>query len=196
MPGPEITALLLDATAATALPRSAADQIFAAAYEELHSIAVREMRKERAGHTLQPTALLNEAYIKLVDASRVRWQNRAHFFGIAAHAMRQVLIDHARKSAAAKRGRGWKRVMITVSGLYADDHEVNAVDLELLLARLAGLHPRMARVVELRVFGGLSGAEIAFVLGVSRKTIVDDWRVATLWLRAELSGESAEDPDP
>lgn len=192
MPDPEITALLLSASGGQPLPRTAADRIFELAYEELRSIAEREMRRERTGHTLQPTALLNEAYLKLVDPSCIRWQNRAHFFGVAAQAMRQVLIDYARRRNAAKRGQGWKRVTLVESDLPAPDPEVDTMDLERALTKLAGLHPRMARVVELRVFGGLAGAEIAFALGVSRKTIVDDWRVAAMWLRSELAG--AEPP--
>lgn len=170
------------------LERSAADRIFAIAYGELRAIARREMSKERSGHTLQPTALLNEAYLRLVDATRVEWRSKTHFFGIAVHAMRQVLIDHARRRGAAKRGKGWRRVMVEDAGLLAADHENEAVDIEMLLDRLGRLHPRMARVVELRVFGGLTGEEIALVLGVSRKTIVDDWRVASLWLRAAMGG--------
>ncbi|MFB3907374.1 MAG: sigma-70 family RNA polymerase sigma factor [Candidatus Eisenbacteria bacterium] len=196
MPEREITALLLATAQGDPLPRSAADRIFSVAYEELRRLAQREMRRERSGHTLQPTALLNEAYLRLVDHSQIRWQNRAHFFGIASHAMRQVLIDHARRRGTAKRGGAWQRVSLTGSPIPVRDGEIDAIDMERALERLASLHPRMARVVELRVFSGMTGKEIAFLLGVSRKTVVDDWRVASMWLRAELAGlESGEETD-
>jgi RNA polymerase sigma factor (TIGR02999 family) len=187
MPNPEITALLRAADANEPLSRPAADRIFALAYEELRVVAEREMRRERGGHTLQPTALLNEAYLRLIDPASIRWENRAHFFGVAAKAMRQVLIDHARRHNAMKRGGGWRRATITASDLPAEHNEIDTVDMERALGKLGELHPRMARVVELRVFGGLTGEEIALVLGVSRKTVGDDWRVASMWLRAEFS---------
>ncbi len=189
MPNPEITALLREAARDEPLPRSAADRIFSLAYEELRIMAEREMRRERVGHTLQPTALLNEAYLRLIDPASMRWENRAHFFGVAAQAMRQVLIDYARRRGAIKRGRGWRRVTVTASDLPAQNQEIDTVDLDRALSKLAGLHPRMSRVVELRVFGGLTGEEIALALGVSRKTVVDDWRVASMWLRSEFAGD-------
>jgi RNA polymerase sigma factor (TIGR02999 family) len=191
MPDPEISLLLSRAAAGNLLPRLAADRIFTAAYDELHAIAEREMQHERVDHTLQPTALLNEAYQRIVgsDVSQLPWENRAHFFGIAAQAMRQVLIDHARRRGTAKRGAGWTRLSVSDCEIASPDAGIDAIDLDRVLAKLTELHPRMARVVELRVFGGLSGREIALALGVSRKTIVEDWRVAVLWLRAELAGE-------
>ena len=147
------------------------------------------MRNEREDHTLQPTALLNEAYIRLVDQSCVDWRNRAHFFGIAARAMRQVLIEHARQKSTAKRGGQWTRIEVSDEAMLTSQPHLDLVDLDEALAKLAQKSERMAQVVELRVFGGLTGEEIATVLDVSRKTVVGDWRVAQMWMRAELAGE-------
>lgn len=186
----DITRILQAGAQSGRVSRSDADRIFAAAYDELRDLADREMRRERGDHTLQPTALLNEAYLRLVDRSHVSWENRAHFFGIAARAMRQVLIDHARGRGTAKRGGGWERVALSDRALFSEDRELDAVELDQALGRLASRSPRMATVVELKVLGGLSGREIALALGVSRTTVVDDWRVAAMWLRAEFAGHS------
>ncbi len=188
MPDLEITQLLHAASGGEPLPRPAVDRIFAAAYRELRASAGRAMRRERSDHTLQPTELINEVYLRLAGETPERWQDRAHFFGIASRAMRQVLVDHARRRCAQKRGAGRVAISLEDAGIGAGDAGIDLVDLERSLQRLARLHPRMARVVELRVFGGLSGEEISLVAGVSRKTVVDDWRVAVLWLRDELSG--------
>ena len=190
MPETDITRVLSQAVESGVLTRDAADRVFAVAYRELRRLAEREMGGERADHTLQPTALVNEAYIRIVDRSRVGWESRAHFFGIAARAMRQVLIDHARARAAAKRGGGWARVSLSDHSLFADDRAIDAVELDQALSRLAERSGRMATVVELRVLAGLTGQEIAQAIGVSRKTVVDDWRLAAMWLRAELAGDT------
>jgi len=171
------------------MDRESADHVFAAAYQELKSMAARRMQEERDGHTLQPTALLNEAYLRLVDPTEIRWQNRSHFFAVAARAMRQVLIDHARRRDAAKRGGGWERVVLEETGANWADRPLEAMELESALQRLAEHHERMAHVVELRVFGGMTGREIAAVLGVSRKTAAADWRFASMWLRSEFAGD-------
>jgi len=148
------------------------------------------MRRERKDHTLQPTALVNEAYLRLVDGSAVEWENRAHFFGIAARAMRQILIEHARRRSRAKRGGGWQRV--TLDGLQITAaSDVELLDLEEALQQLEKNDERMARVVELRVFGGLKVDEVAHVLGISRRTVHEDWRVARLWLAHQLDGDNA-----
>ncbi len=174
------------------LSRDDADRVFAASYDALRAIAANRIRGEREDHTLQPTALLNEAYLRLIDPTEIQWNDRAHFFAIAARAMRQVLIDHARKHGAEKRGGSRQRVLIEEDALASPGRDLDTVELEDALSKLAARHARMARVVELRVFGGLTGAEIGAELGVSRKTVADDWRVAAMWLRAELAGDGAE----
>jgi RNA polymerase sigma-70 factor, ECF subfamily len=155
-------------------------------YNELHRLAGAYMRREHAGHTLQTTALVNEAYIRLVDSSRVRWQNRAHFFAIAAQLMRRVLVDSARSRGYQKRGGAWKKVTLA-DGLGAAanlDSDLPAIDEA--IEELAKLDARKARVVELRFFGGLSLEETAEALRVSTDTIGRDWRAAKAWLKREL----------
>jgi RNA polymerase sigma factor (TIGR02999 family) len=183
----EITQILLDLHADKVDHRSVVNSLFDAVYAELHRLATDLMRRERSDHTLQSTALVHEAYIRLVDDSRIEWQNRAHFFGTAARAMRQILVDHARGRLAAKRGGAQKRVTLDESLGLATVPDVEILDLEQALVSLAEMHPRSAQVVELRVFGGLKVTEIAHVLGLSRQTIHDDWRVAKLWLCRELA---------
>jgi RNA polymerase sigma factor (TIGR02999 family) len=183
----EITQILLSLDADHIDHRKAADQLFEVAYTELRRLASDLMRGERPDHTLQSAALVNEAYLRLVDDKRVKWQNRAHFFGIAARAMRQVLVDHARRRGAAKRGGGWRKVTLDDAlGLEAAS-DVEILHIEDALNRLAGMHERMARIVELRIFGGLKIVEIAHVIGLSRQTVHDDWRVAKMWINRELA---------
>jgi len=188
----EFTKTLLAVQAGNLGRSTAARRAFGSVYEELREIASRLMRAERLDHTLRPTALVHEAYCRLVDQSRVTWENRAHFFGIAARAMRQILVEHARARAAAKRGGGWNRVTLDDHlGMIADS-ALEVIDLDEALTRLAEMDERMARVVELRVFGGLTGEETAHVLGVTRRTVQRDWRMAKMWLAREF----AEDNDP
>lgn len=190
MNDPDITQILADSDDA-GLSRESADRVFAAAYDELKAMAANRMRGEPVDHTLQPTALLNEAYVRLVDPTRIGWRNRSQFFAVAARAMRQVLVDHARRRRAAKRGGGWERVLLDdVSGGFGGG-EIELIDLDEAFEKLSARHERMARVAELRVLAGLTGREIADVLGVSRKTVVEDWRFASMWLRAELGGDDA-----
>ena len=159
-------------------------------HDELRRVAGGLMRRERADHTLQPTALVHEAYLRLVDETAVAWENRAHFFGVAARAMRQILIEHARRRGAAKRGGGWQR--LTLDGLQiAAASDVEVLELEEALQQLEKMDERMARVVELRLFGGLKVDEVARVLGISRRTVYVDWRVARLWLVHQLAGDGA-----
>lgn len=191
MPDKDLTQSLADATQDPETHEGEIARIFSTVYDELRALAGRQMSLERADHTLQPTALVNEAYLRLVDNSRLGWESRAHFFGIAARAMRQVLIDHARRRNSAKRGGGWERLRLDTRELTSGDDGVSAVDLERTLGQLRELHRRSADVVELRVFAGLSGAEIAGLLGVSRKTVVGDWRFACMWLGSALSDEGA-----
>ena len=156
-------------------------------YGELRRLAAGYLRRERAGHTLQPTALVHEAYLRLVDQSQVRWQNRAHFLGVAAQMMRRILVDHARGQQAEKRGGDFQKLSldenIDVSGERASD----LVALDEALERLAELDPQKSRVVELRFFGGLSVEETAEVLGVSAPTVKRQWRMAKAWLYGQVS---------
>lgn len=154
---------------------------------ELRRRAHRYMRGERAGHTLQTTALVNEAYLRLVDSQNVRWQNRAHFFAVSAQLMRRILVDFARSRGYQKRGGGAQHVELDEAAVVADDRGAELVALDEALDALAELNKRQSQVVELRYFGGLSNGEIAEVLKVSEATVRLDWTHARAWLRRELS---------
>lgn len=167
------------------------DRAFELVYEELHQIASHLMRSERSDHTLQPTALVHEAYGRLVDESRIQWENRAHFFGIAARAMRQILVEHARRRVRAKRGGGWRSVTLDERLGWEKMPDIDILEFDETLTRLAEMDERMVRVVEYRVFSGMSMKEIAQVLGVTRQTVHNDWRVARMLLAQELKGEKA-----
>jgi len=182
----EITQLLLNLGAGDIDHRKAADQLFQVAYAELRKLASNLMLGERSDHTLQSIALVHEAYLHLVDDTRVEWQNRAHFFGVAARAMRQILVDHARRRAAAKRGGGWQKITLDDALGLETPSDVEIRDIENARTRLGEMNERMARIVELRIFGGLKVVEIAHVIGLSRQTIHDDWRVAKMWMNREL----------
>ncbi len=170
---------------------AAQERLYPVVYSELREIAERLMRTERAGHTLQPTALVHEAYFKLVTGETPRgWTGRAHFFGVAARAMRQVLIDHARKRSAQKRNAAGGQVTFDEALFPGSAPEVEILRLDEILTKLTTLDERMARVVELRVFGGLSIEEITEVLGVSRRTVDRDWNVAKMWFVRELGQET------
>ena len=157
-------------------------------YEELHRLARRYIRRERSGHSLQATALVNEAYLRLTDYNRMQWQDRAHFFAVSAKVMRRILVDHARRHNN-KRGRGLQRVPLEDVGLVvlAEDSETDLVALDEALIGLTRLDPRKAQIVEMRFFGGLTLEEISEVLKVSTGTIKRDWRAAKAWLYQELS---------
>ena len=145
------------------------------------------MRRERSDHTLQPTELVHEAFLKLVDPSRIEWQDRAHFLGIAARAMRQVLIDHARRRAASKRGAGLERVTLDTSRLrLSPGPETEALDLDRVLEKLSHQDERAGKVAELRIFGGLTVRETAACLDVSERTVDNDWAFARMWLSRAL----------
>ena len=155
-------------------------------YPELRRIAAGIFRKERSDHTLQPTALVHEAYLKLVDQSKVEWQDRSHFLGIASRAMRQALVDHARKRSAAKRGGDWQRVTFEEEiGLGGQD-PLELLALDDLLTALTGISERAGRVAEMRIFGGMTIKDVAESLGVSKRTVDDDWAVARMWLARAL----------
>jgi len=164
----------------------AIDQLLPTIYAELRRLASSYLRRERSDHTLQPTALVHEAFLKLVDQRRVQWQNRAHFFGIAAQAMRRILVDHARAHAAGKRGDGANHVTLDDAHLVTDGPGVDILALEEALTRLSQLDAQQGRVVELRFFGGLTMQETAEVLQVSTATVGREWAVAKSWLFAEL----------
>jgi RNA polymerase sigma factor (TIGR02999 family) len=157
-------------------------------HQELHRLAVCYMAGERPGHILQATALVNEAYLRLVDSRRVSWQSRAHFFAMAAQIMRRILVDHARARARAKRGRAPQYVSLSDAAQAPVVTSADLVALDEALKCLEGLNPRQARVVELRFFGGLDLEETAHVLGVSVGTVRRDWSLARAWLYRELSG--------
>lgn len=157
---------------------------------ELRRLARASMRRERKGHTLQPTALVNEAFLRFIDARHVRWQDRAHFMGIAARLMRRVLVDHARSRGYQKRGGAAERVMVEEARFVAAAPPLDVVELDRALAAFAAVDARRSRVVELRFFGGLTVEETAEVLHVSVETIKRDWRLAKLWLLRELKGEA------
>lgn len=161
-------------------------------YSDLHRMAAKLMRGERVGHTLQPTALVGEAYLRLVDQARTGWQHRAHFLGVAARVMRQVLVDHARARAAGKRGAGAHHVTLGTAQGAVEDTPFELLVLDDLLDRLAALDPRAARVVELRTFGGLTVKEIADTLQVSARTVDGDWAMARLWLAREYARVSPD----
>jgi RNA polymerase sigma factor (TIGR02999 family) len=157
----------------------------------LRRLARDYLRRERPDHTLQPTALVNEAYLRIVDQRRVSLQNRAQFFGLAAQLMRHILVDHARARAAEKRGGGQPRLSLDEARVVIEDRAAGVVALDEALQRLAALDPRKGRIVEMRFFGGLSVEETASALGVSDKTVMRDWRIAKIWLHRELSAGAA-----
>ena len=168
---------------------SALARLMPIVYEELHRLAHSYMKRERAGHTLQTTALVNEAYIRLVDANLVQWQDRAHFFGIAARLMRRILVDFARTRGYQKRGGKLRKLSLDEALLISPEPQEDLVGLNDALNALAELDPRKARVVELRYFGGLSVEETAEVLKVSGITVIRDWNMAKLYLLEELKQE-------
>jgi RNA polymerase sigma factor (TIGR02999 family) len=168
---------------------AALDQLVPLVNAELRRLARGYMRRERQGHTLQTTALVNEAYLKLVEQRRVRWQNRAHFLAIAAQQMRRILVDHARKRQYQKRGGGALQVTLGEAEGLAVERAPDLVALDEALAALAEFDPRRARVVELKFFGGLTTEEAAEALGVSTTTVERDWTVARAWLHKTVTGE-------
>jgi RNA polymerase sigma factor (TIGR02999 family) len=184
----EITRLLLDWGGGD---QAALEQLLPIVYQELRRLARHYMRGEREGHTLQTTALINEAYVRLVDHKNVRWQNRAHFFGVAAQAMRRVLVDHARARGYQKRWGGARRVPLDEAAVASAERAAELVALDAALRGLEAVDPRKCRIVELRYFGGLTGEETAEVLGLSPATVQREWQSAKLWLLRELGGGGA-----
>ena len=178
-----VTDLLIDWTDGN---KAALDRLMPIVYDELRQLAKRYLARERPEHTLQPTALVHEAYVKLIDQQSVRWQNRAHFFGIAAQLMRRILVDHARRRDAAKRGDGVRNLALEDFALETPAPALDILALDQLLVTLTSLDPQQGRIVELRFFGGLTVEESAEVLGISSTTVKRDWRSAKAWLYREL----------
>jgi len=167
--------------------KSARDALMPLVYEELHGLAHRYMGRERIGHTLQTSGLVNEAYLRLIDQSQVHWQNRAHFFGIAAQMMRRILVDYARSRQYAKRGGGAQRVSFDEALIVSQERADEVVALDDALQDLAQFDQRKSQIVELRFFGGLSIEETAELLKVSPGTVMRDWTLAKAWLRKQIT---------
>ncbi len=183
----EVTQLLV---AWSSGDQSALDQLMPLVYGELHRLAHRYMRRENPGHSLQTTALVNEAFVRLTAGKSVNWQNRAHFFAVSANVMRRILVDIANAHGAQKRGGNLQHVQLDEALVIAEDREADLVALDDALTTLATIDPRKSQVVELRFFGGLSVDETAEVLKVSPDTVLRDWRLARSWLMRELSGKN------
>jgi RNA polymerase sigma-70 factor (ECF subfamily) len=162
-------------------------------YQELHRLAHRHLGRERDGHTLQTTALVHEAYLRLVDQKGARWRNRAHFMAVASQMMRRILVDYARGRGYAKRGGGARQASFDEALVVSDERAADVVALDEALNALAQFDERKARMVEMRFFGGLSIEETAEVLGVSPGTVMRDWTLAKAWLQREISGENRDD---
>ena len=182
---PEVTELLL---AWSNGDESALNRLVPLVHRELRRVARRQMAGEHAGHTLQTTALVNEAYLRLIDLKRMRWQDRAHFLGMSARLMRRILVDHARVRQAQKRGGAEQRVPLELAESISTERAVDLLAMDDALDALAAVDARKAQVVEMRFFGGLSIEEAAGALGVSPETVKRDWRVAKAWLLRELEG--------
>jgi RNA polymerase sigma-70 factor (ECF subfamily) len=183
-PQDDVTRILRDWSGGDA---AAPERLMPFVYEELRRLARSFLSRERDGHTLQPTALVNEAYLRLVGQTRVSWQNRAHFYAIASRMMRRVLIDHARAHATEKRGGAAAHLSLEDLQVPLEERAAGFLALDEALEKLARMDERKCRVVEMRVFGGLSDEEIAEVLGVTTRTVLRDWKKARLWLYRELS---------
>jgi len=172
--------------------RTALEALTPLVHAELRRLAHRYMGRERAGHTLQTTALVNEAYLRLIDWKNVRWQNRAHFFGVSAQLMRRILVDYARERQYLKRGGGALQVSLSEAAAFTLEHSSDLIALDEALTALSKVDRRKEQVVELRFFGGLSVEEAAEVLQVSAETVMRDWRLAKVWLLRELDKNSNE----
>jgi RNA polymerase sigma factor (TIGR02999 family) len=168
--------------------QTALDELYPLVYEELRRLARSYMKREPKGHTLQTTALINEAYVRLVDQKNVRWQNRKHFFAISAQMMRRILVDHARRYRHKKRGGGARKVSLDEAMIVAAERSEEVLMLHEALNNLARMDPRRCQVVELRYFAGLNNQEIADILHISENTVMRDWNLARAWLYRQLGG--------
>lgn len=193
-PRDRVTEIVSDFEAGAERARVSAEELFPLVYDELRRLAGSFMAREQVGHTLQPTALVHEAYLRLVDHTRTGFTGRTHFLAVGAQVMRRLLIDHARKRGAVKRGLGWRRVTLGPGSDASASAALSAEDLlslDAALNKLAEFDQRQAQIVTLRFFGGLNVEEVAEALGVSKRTVESDWRHARAWLRVELSGGGA-----
>lgn len=172
--------------------KDALNELMPLVYRELRIMADRVLRRERRDHTLNSTGLVHEAYLRLVDQRSANWQHRAQFLGVAARMMRRILVDHARKHGAAKRGGGRGRITLDYGAVAAGERPIDLEALDEAMARLAGFDAQQAQVVELRFFGGLTIEETAEVIGISPATVKREWTIAKAWLRREIDGEDAE----
>lgn len=188
LPNPphEVTQLLMDWSDGNT---AALKELMPLVYRELRKLARQYLKRERDGHTLQTTDLVHEAYLKLVDQRRVQWQNRTHFFGVAAELMRRILVDHARRHKRAKRGGGLPLLSLSQANMVSRQPTVDVIALDEALTRLAQVDERKARIVELRFFGGLEVDEVAEFLKISTPTVMREWKMAKAWLHRELSDE-------
>jgi RNA polymerase sigma factor (TIGR02999 family) len=180
---PDVTQILHEVSGGD---RDAPARLMPLVYQELRRLANHYLQQERQDHTLQPTALVHEAYLKLIDQERVDWQNRAHFFGVAAQLMRRILVDHARRHRASKRGGFQQKLTLDEAADYSQPRDVDLLALDDALNALAQLDARQSRIVELRFFGGLTIEETAEALSVSPATVKVDWNMAKAWLRREI----------
>ncbi len=170
---------------------NSADELLPLVYGELRAMAEKKLRGEPHGATLRPTSLVHEAYLKLVDQTRVDWKGRAHFLGVAATLMRRIVIEHARGRKRQKRGGGWRRITLSDAVALSTRPDVDLLELDEALTRLAATYPREARVVELRVFAGMTIDETAEAIGISARAVDEDWAIAKAWLRRELRKEGS-----
>ncbi len=182
----EVTQLLAGATVGD---QAEVERLMTLVYDELHALAQRQLAREPAGHTLQPTALVHEVFLRLVDQRTVQWQGQSHFFAICAQMMRRILVDHARAKARVKRGGGKHRVELDDDALLSPRRHDDVLAVDEALDHLAKLDQRQARIVELRFFGGLTVEEVARVLDVSKRTVEGEWTMIRAWLRRELDEE-------
>jgi RNA polymerase sigma factor (TIGR02999 family) len=182
-PREEVTRMLVDWSGGDS---DAPARLMPLVYEELRQLARQYLQRERPDHTLQATGLVHEAYLRLVDQSTTTWQNRAHFFGVAAQIMRRILVDYARSHRAEKRGGGWDKLAFDEAIAPSAERSVDLVALDDALKDLLALDPRQSQIVELRFFGGLTNEEVGEVLDVSPRTVKREWRIAKAWLRREI----------
>jgi RNA polymerase sigma factor (TIGR02999 family) len=173
--------------------QAARDELMAVVYRELHQRAAARLRRERDGHTLQATALVHEAYLRLIDQKRTVWQNRAHFLAVASEMMRRILVDHARRRKMVKRSGQWAKITLNDAVAQGRPRDVDLLDLDHAMTRLAEFDPRKAQIAELRFFGGLSLEETGLVVGASVATVERDWQAARAWLFAQLKGGEKRD---
>jgi RNA polymerase sigma factor (TIGR02999 family) len=184
----DVTRLLVEWSSGS---REALDRLMPLVYDDLWSLAAKYLRRERSNHTLQPTALIHEAFFKLIGQRRVQWESRGHFFGIAARVMRRILVDHARSRGAAKRPPSASRVSVDEIEVASEARDVEVLALDRALAGLAAIDPRQERIVELRFFAGLTIDETAAALGTSADTVRREWSIARAWLYRALGGADA-----